>query len=74
MERLNNQLDGLIEQLSDSVSFRDDLKSLVSVYPFNQYEYIISSLLSRNLIDFEQYLEIRDSYINRNLFLYVFEI
>ena len=74
MEKLTEELDNLIDKLADSASFREDLESLVSVYPFSRYEYIISSLLSRGLLTFEQYLEMRDSYINRNLFLYVFEI
>lgn len=74
LEKLDKQLELLISSLPDSDLFRDSLKDLISVYPFNQYEYIISTLLSRDVLTYEQYLEIRDNYINRNLFLYVFEI
>lgn len=74
MEKLNQQLDALIERLETSSNLRDDLDSLVSVYPFSRYEYIISVLLSHRKLSFDEYLEIRDSYIDRNLYLSIFEI
>jgi len=74
MEKLNEQLNALIERLSNSNNFRDELEQLKSIYPFSKYEYIISTLFSRNKITFEEYLEIRDEYIDRNLFLPLFEI
>jgi len=74
MEKLTEDLDILIDKLEHSESFRAELESLQSVYPFNKYEYIISTLLSRNILSYEKYLEVRNEYIDRNLFLYVFEI
>lgn len=74
MEILTEQLDELIERLEASESFKDDLEHLRSVYPFNKYEYIISTLFSHGKINFEEYLIIRDEYINRNLYLYLFEM
>jgi len=74
MDKLTDELDLSIEKLSDSVSFKEDLENLKSVYPFSRYEYIISKLLIKQVLTYEQYIEMRDSYINRNLFSYVFEI
>ncbi len=74
METLNKELSSLIEQLSNSSDFKRDLDNIKSVYPFSRYEYIISTLLAKNALSYDDYLELRDSYINRNLFLYVFEI
>lgn len=74
MEQLNEELDKLIDKLEQSVNFRSDLDNVKSVYPFSKYEYIISTLLSKDILPYDEYLELRDSYINRNLFLYVFEI
>lgn len=74
MEQLNEELDRLIDKLEHSANFRNDLDNVKSVYPFSRYEYIISALLSKDILSYEEYLELRDSYINRNLFLYVFEI
>ena len=74
MEKLTEQLDILIKRLENSDTFREDLEQLVSIYPFSRYEYIISTLFSHGKLQFDEYLEIRDEYINRNLFLPLFEI
>lgn len=77
MDKLDKILKGKIkkcsrelkEQLSD-----ETLEELYSVYPFNKFEYIISHLISEQIIDINEYLSIRSSYINRNKYLYLFEI
>ena len=74
MEQLDNQLDNLIERLENTVDFRNDLEKLNSVYPFSKYEYIISTLLSNKKLTFDEYLDIRNEYLDRNLYLSVFEI
>lgn len=74
MEQLTQQLDKLINRLDKAKDFREQLTQLRSVFPFSEYEYIISALLATNKMSFEDYLEIRDTYIDRNIFLYVFEI
>ena len=74
MEKLKEQLDHLIASMPDEQDFRRRLEGLYSVYPFNEFEYIISTLFGRNILTFDQYLEMRDSYLERNAFLYIFEI
>ncbi|MCK4292824.1 MAG: hypothetical protein KAY65_06485 [Planctomycetes bacterium] len=74
MEKLKAQLDKLTEQLENSEDFTASLENLVSVYPFNEYEYIISHLLAANKLSLDDYYQLRDSYTERNLYLYVFEI
>lgn len=74
MERLQEELDSLLAQLPEEPEIRDRLNTLVSVYPFNEYEYIIATLLAKDVLSLDDYHELRDSYIHRNLFLYVFEI
>ena len=74
MEELDNQLDILIERLENSEDFKNDLEKLNSVYPFSKYEYIISALLANKKLTFDEYLDIRNEYLNRNLYLSVFEI
>lgn len=76
MEYLKEKLNKLIDELSEDKRdvVRDRLSNLVSVYPFNEYEYIISSLMGFGKITLEDYYEIRDEYIARNMYLYVFEI
>ena len=74
MEILNYELDKLVDKIERATDFKSDLENLKSIYPFSRYEYIISTLLAKNILTYEIYLDLRDSYINRNLFLYVFEI
>ena len=74
MEHLQQQLNELIERLPDAQGLRARLENLVSVYPFNEYEYIISHLLALNVLDLDGYVALRDEYFARNMFLYIFEI
>ena len=74
MEKLKAQLDKLIEKLEHAENFKASIETLVSVFPFNEYEYIISHLLAGDKLTLDEYHELRDSYIERNLYLYVFEI
>lgn len=76
MEILKKRLGKLIDSLSidDKKNLRKRLDDLISVYPFNEYGYIISSLLGLKNIKLDEYIEIRDEYIARNMYLYIFEI
>jgi len=76
MEQLKEKLTGLLKELEkekhDQVIQR--LEDLVSIYPFNEYEFLISSLMGYEKISLDDYYELRDDYIARNLYMYVFEI
>jgi hypothetical protein len=76
MEILKQKFETLIITLSSEN--RQELKTrfenLVSVYPFNEYEFIISTLLGLRKITLDDYYQIRDEYLDRNMFLYIFEI
>ena len=76
MDTLKQKLNALIEELSEDkrTAIRNRLDDLASVYPFNEYEYIISSLMGFEKITLDDYYEIRDDYISRNIYLYIFEI
>ncbi len=74
MEHLQEELNSLLQQLPNEQEVRERLKSLASVYPFNEYEYIISTLLAMNILTLGKYYELRDNYIARSLYLYIFEI
>ena len=74
MELLEKELDSLLAQVSNEKEIRERLDSLVSVYPFNEYEYLISVLLAMDILTLDAYHELRDEYIARNLHLYIFEI
>ena len=74
MEKLKQELDRLIATLPNEAEFRRKLEDLFSVYPFSEYEFIISALLGDDKLTFDDYIELRDAYISRNRFLYIFEI
>jgi hypothetical protein len=74
LEILEHELALLIEKLRGAKNFRDELESLQSVYPFNKYEYIISALLTNKILSWSAYLDLRNNYIDRNLYLYLFEM
>ena len=74
MEHLREQLDALLSQLPDADAIKSRLDDLVSVYPFNEYEFMISHLLASDVLSIDEYYELRDEYLARNMFLYIFEI
>ena len=74
MEHLQNELDQLLSKLPNEEELRRRLDDLVSVFPFNEYEYMISNLLAAEVLTLDRYVELRDEYIERNLYLYIFEI
>jgi hypothetical protein len=76
MEQLKKHLLTLVNELDNlkSSQILKRLDDLVSVYPFNEYEFLISSLMGYGKITLSDYQNLRDEYISRNLFMYVFEI
>ena len=71
-EKLNRLVCELEKEKHDQVMQR--LDDLVSFYPFNEYEFLISSLMGYGKITLDDYYELRDDYVARNLYMYVFEI
>jgi len=74
MEILEYELEILIKKLSNSNNFQNELDHLQCIYPFNKYEYIISVLLAKKILSLPMYLDLRSNYIDRNLYLYLFEM
>lgn len=75
VKELQKQIQKMKKNTGESYNLDEEfLDNLYSVYPFNKFEYIISHLIAKNVITLEQYLDIRNSYIERNKYLYVFEI
>lgn len=76
MEQLKQALLALVDELQaqQSEQIMQRLDDLVFIYPFNQYEFLISSLMGLGKMNLDDYHMLRDDYIARNLYLYVFEI
>ena len=75
MEILKKKLEDLVDSLSreNKEKISNRLIDLISVYPFNEYEYIISNLLGLRKIDLDDYFKIREEYLIRNEYLHIFE-
>jgi hypothetical protein len=76
------ELTELKAKLLDSWSGnQEDLQEVIklveqdkSVFPFNDFEYLVCNLLDRKGLTFQQYLDIRSEYISANPNLWIFEI
>lgn len=75
IEQLKNNISIMKENTNGNVDLTDEyLDDLYSVYPFNKFEFVISHLIATKTITLSEYLDIRSEYIERNKYLYVFEI
>lgn len=74
MERLKQQLDELLNRLENADEVRANLLKLIFVYPFNEFEYVISQLLADDKLTIDEYLSIRDEYIGRNKYQNLYEL
>lgn len=76
MEKLKNRLNKALDQLpqAEKEHFLHSLTNTMSVFPFNEQEYFLCYMISRGVITFDEYLGIREEYINRNFYLSLFEI
>jgi len=64
--KLSELMLSLTEQDKDKLKSR--LKDLVSVFPFNEYEYMLMFLRDRNVLTLEEYEKIRKEYVSSNRF------
>ena len=66
------QLREHLERLSASLNKKSKkllnakLQSLISVFPFNEYEYILMFLLDKGVISFKEYEKLRKTYVSAN--------
>lgn len=68
---LRKYLDRFISTLApkNEAMLNARLQSLVSVFPFNEYEYILMFLLDKGVIQFGEYEKLRESYVSTNKYL-----
>ena len=72
------QLRTYIDRLSDSLKqeerqvLKSRLRGLISVFPFNEYEYILTFLVDHRVITFGDYEELRGNYVSSNRYLDLF--
>jgi len=62
---------GTREELEEVLRIVDDDQA---IFPFNEYEHLICNLIELKGMTFQQYMELRTEYINKNPNLWIFEI
>lgn len=62
---------GTAEDLSEVLRLVDEDRS---IFPFNEYEHLICSLINRGGLSYAQYVDIRNEYIGDNPNLWIYEI
>lgn len=74
LSQLRAYLDSLAKSLQgeqrDLLTAR--LNSLASVFPFNEYEYILMFLLDNGVVTFDQYEKLRADYVTANRYLHLY--
>jgi len=69
--RIIQSFTGSKKDLFEIVALMDEDEA---VFPFNEYEHLICTLIDKGEFTYEQYLEIRTEYISANPNLWIFEI
>ncbi|OQY80362.1 MAG: hypothetical protein B6D41_21165 [Chloroflexi bacterium UTCFX4] len=73
-----HELRAYLDRLVISLEPRDQkllqarLNGLVSVFPFNEYEYILTFLVDRRALSFREYEKLRANYVSSNRYLDLF--
>lgn len=74
IETLNKKI-ALMKGQDKGIDLSDErLDDLYCVFPFNKFEYIIAHLISTKTLNLNEYLDLRNAYLERNKYLYLFEI
>lgn len=71
LKQLKNYIDKFTGQLKngDKKCLQEQLKTLISVFPFNEYEYILMYLRDKGIISFKEYHNLRIEYVSSNRYL-----
>lgn len=74
------ELRAVLDRLVTSLEPRDQkllqarLNGLVSVFPFSEYEYILTFLVDRRALSFREYEKLRANYVSTNRYLDLFSL
>jgi hypothetical protein len=75
-----NALNARLESFSQSLTRGEHqlltarLAALISVFPFNEYEYSLMFLMNRQVITFDEYESLRAEYVSANKYLNLYEL
>jgi hypothetical protein len=76
IDTLKKHLDSFSQSLAaeDRKLLTARLESLISAFPFNEYEYCLMFLLEKGAVQFAEYEKLRKDYVSSNKYLELFEL
>lgn len=76
LQNLRDYLNTLVNSLTaqDQSLLKTKLQGLASVFPFNEYEFILTFLVNRGILNFDDYEELRAKYVSANRYLDLFSL
>lgn len=76
IKQLKQYLNNLIQSLEprNHQLLKRRLESLISAFPFNEYEYMLMFLFGKKVITFQDYEELRERYVSSNKYLELYGI
>lgn len=76
LKELKEYLNNFATELEsrDKKFLEEKLKDLISVFPFNEYEYMLIFFRDKGIITFEEYEKLRKSYVSSNKYLSLYGI
>lgn len=76
LQDLQSAIDRFQERLGreDRSLVQARLEGLISVFPFNEYEYVLTFLVDRHAITFDEYENLRQRYVSANRYLDLFSL
>ncbi|NBT42351.1 MAG: hypothetical protein EBT20_18125 [Alphaproteobacteria bacterium] len=69
--RICDSFSGSMQDLQDVLAMVEEDNA---IYPFNEFEHLICSLIEKGGLSYQQYIDIRTEYISENPNLWIFEI
>lgn len=76
LQSLRDYLNTLANSLTaqDQSLLKTKLQGLASVFPFHEYEFILTFLVDRGILNFDDYAELREKYVSANRYLDLFSL
>lgn len=74
LDQLKAKLDEYLAMLENSEVLKKDIVGLVSIFPFNEYEFRVAHLLAGKALDLTGYMTLRDEYIEGSPYLNLYEM
>lgn len=74
LDELRAKLDEELGKLENYEKIKKDIEKLVSIFPFNEYEFRVAHLITGKALDLDGYIAMRDAYMKGSPYLNLYEM